>query len=304
MSYAVLKAAGYVLVHTPDMIIHNGTTQTVEKLTNPESEYLKELPKHLRTYEQVVNYAPNQVYIGNMTPEQLGEMEKPWVGKDVPGSSKDGKFGEIMSQIEFIAMIKCSDVFDLVKLEAEFTKIAKAEYSKNALATEAELAKLEGGSTLAELEELVKVHHAEGIYHDEKLVGAVKKAHDVDVNLNSHVMYENLVVKASGILAFKNLLAKNNIDAASIDYVIECSEEACGDMNQRGGGNFAKSIAEMSGCVNATGSDLRGFCAAPTHALINAASLVKAETSAPTKPCVKPDSSSKLTSFVKGIFLE
>lgn len=278
MSYAVLKAAGYVLVHTPDMIIHNGTTQTVEKLTNPESEYLKELPKHLRTYEEVVNYAPNQVYIGNMTPEQLGEMEKPWVGKDVPGANRLGKFGEIMSQIEFIAMIKCSDVFDLVKLETEFAKTAKTEYAKNRLATEEELAKLEGGVTLAEIEQLVKVHHAEGIYHEEKLVGAVKKAHDVDVNLNAHVMYENLVVKASGILAFKNLLANNNIDASDVDYVIECSEEACGDMNQRGGGNFAKAIAEMSGCLNATGSDLRGFCAAPTHALINAASLVKAGT--------------------------
>lgn len=278
MSYAVLKAAGYVLVHTPDMILHNGTTQTVEKLTNPNSEYLKALPKHLRTYEEVVNYAPNQVYIGNMTPEELGKMEKPWVGKDVPGSNKIGKFGEIMSQIEFIAMIKTSDVFDLVKLEVEFAKTAKAEYAKNRLATEEELAKLEGGVSLAELEDLVNVHHAEGIYHNEKLVGAVKKAHDVDANLNAHVMFENLVVKASGILAFKNLLANNNIDPASIDYVIECSEEACGDMNQRGGGNFAKSIAEMSGCVNATGSDLRGFCAAPTHALINAASLVKAGT--------------------------
>jgi betaine reductase len=91
-------------------------------------------------------------------------------------------------------------------------------------------------------------------------------------------MFENLVVKASGILAFKQLIASNNINPADIDYVIECSEEACGDMNQRGGGNFAKSIAEMGNAMNATGSDLRGFCAAPTHALITAASLVKAGT--------------------------
>lgn len=46
-------------------------------------------------------------------------------------------------------------------------------------------------------------------------------------------------------------------------------------MNQRGGGNFAKSIAEIAGAVSATGSDTRGFCAAPTHALINASALVK-----------------------------
>ena len=49
-------------------------------------------------------------------------------------------------------------------------------------------------------------------------------------------------------------------------------------MNQRGGGNFAKAIAEMSGMVNATGSDTRGFCAAPTHSVIQAAALVASET--------------------------
>ena len=45
-------------------------------------------------------------------------------------------------------------------------------------------------------------------------------------------------------------------------------------MNQRGGGNFAKSAAEIAGLVNATGSDARGFCAAPAHAMIEAAALV------------------------------
>ena len=278
MDYAVVKAAGYVLVHTPDMIMHNGTTQTVEKRVNPESEYLKKVPEHLRSYEEVVNYAPNQVYIGNMTPEALGKLEKPWVGVDVPNADRYGKFGEIMPQIEFICMLKISDAFDLVKLENDFAKKAREVYSTSKTATPEDLAKLEGGETLEVIKELVEVHHAEAIYQDGALIGCVKKAHDVDVNLNAHVMFENLVVKASGVLAFKHLLLNNDINVADIDYVIECSEEACGDMNQRGGGNFAKSIAEMVGAVNATGSDLRGFCAAPTHALINAASLVKAGT--------------------------
>ena len=60
--------------------------------------------------------------------------------------------------------------------------------------------------------------------------------------------------------------------------MIDCCEEACGDMNQRGGGNFAKAAAEAAGLTNATGSDVRGFCAGPSHALLNAASLVKAGT--------------------------
>ena len=64
----------------------------------------------------------------------------------------------------------------------------------------------------------------------------------------------------------------------SVDYVIDWSEEACGDMNQRGGGNFAKAAAEIAGLVNASGSDSRGFCAGPAHAIVQAASLVKAGT--------------------------
>ncbi len=278
MNNAVVKSAGYVLVHTPDMILHNGTTQTMEKLTNPNSEYLKKVTEHLRSFDEVVKYAPNQTYIGNMTPKELGEIEMPWVDKPVDNASRFGKFGEIMPQIEFIGLMKIADVFDLVQIESKFLKQINKEYSKHELATEEELAKLTGGVELSQIENLVKNENAEPIYQDGKLVGCVKKAHDVDANLTAHVMFENLVVKASGILAFKNLIAKNNIDVNTIDYVIECSEEACGDMNQRGGGNFAKSIAEMAGAVNATGSDTRGFCAAPVHALIEAASLVKAGT--------------------------
>ena len=57
-------------------------------------------------------------------------------------------------------------------------------------------------------------------------------------------MIENIAVKASGN-STKNLIYRNNIPKDSIEYVIECSEEACGDMNQRGGGNFAKAIARL-----------------------------------------------------------
>ena len=75
-----------------------------------------------------------------------------------------------------------------------------------------------------------------------------------------------------------HLVRVTGIDPAEVDYVIDCAEEACGDMNQRGGGNFAKAAAEIAGFTNATGSDTRGFCAGPAHALLNAASLVKAGT--------------------------
>lgn len=275
MSKAIIKNAAYCLIHTPDMIINQGTTQTTEKIVNPESEYLKVIEKHLRTYEEVVNYAPNQTYIGNMHPDDLAKIDMPYVGKDVKGT-RHGKFGEILPQIEFLGLIKICDVFDLVLLEEEFANEVKKSYSQNPICVESDLEKLVGVEQTV-INEAIKLH-AEALVYDGKVVGCVKAAHDVDLNLTSHVIFENLVVKASGVHALRHLFIKNQIDPNTIDYVIECSEEACGDMNQRGGGNFAKAIAEMCGCNNATGSDLRGFCAAPTHALISAASLVAAKT--------------------------
>ena len=68
-----------------------------------------------------------------------------------------------------------------------------------------------------------------------------------------------------------------DINIGDIDYIIECSEEACGDMNQRGGGNFAKAIGETLGLNNATGSDLRSFCAAPSHPLLVLLDLLNLE---------------------------
>lgn len=273
MMYPVLKGVGYALIHTPDMLIHNGTTQTTEKIVNPESAYLKTLPAHMRSFEQVLNYAPNQVYIGNMTPEDLRKYEMPWFDQDVEKATRYGKYGEIMPQDEFILLMKIADAFELVMIEKGFMEQVRKKLAEHPLFTK-EVSELPEGVEIQEIEEAVK-QHAEAIYHEGKLVGCVKKAHDVDINLSAHVLFENLAVKASGILAFKHLIAKNGFQVEDVQYVIECSEEACGDMNQRGGGNFAKSIAERCGAVNATGSDTRGFCAAPVHALTQAAALVQ-----------------------------
>ena len=278
MNYPVVKGTSYILVHAEDMVIHNGTTQSTERTINPDSEYLKKLPNHLRSYEEAVNYMPNQVYIGNMTPEELGKHEQPWYNKPLENADRYGKFGEIMPEDEFIGLIKIVDAFDLVKLTKEFTEEVKAKLEKHPLIKEDLIARLKTGDELSDIEKLINEQGAEALYLDGKVVGCVKRGHDVDPNLTAHVLFENLVVKASGVLAGLHLIDKNNIDPDEVDYVIECSEEACGDMNQRGGGNFAKSIAEMVGFNNATGSDTRGFCAAPTHALIVASSLVQAGT--------------------------
>lgn len=276
--FAVLKGAGYTLAVAPDMVLHNGTTQTTEMAVNPDSEYLKLLPNHLRSYEEAVSYMPNQVYIGNKSSEELGEMEAPWYNKPVEGK-REGKFGEIMPQDEFIGLMQICDVFDLVKLEKNFSKEVMRKLEAHTLIG-SERAKIlaKNEDSEDEIKRLVEEEHAEPLYHNRKRIGAIKKAHEVDINLSAHVMLENLVSKASSVLSMLHLIKGTGINPLDVDYVIDCCEEACGDMNQRGGGNFAKAAAETAGFMNATGSDIRGFCAAPTHAILSAASMIKAGT--------------------------
>ena len=273
---SVIKGTGYALVHTPDMVLHNGTTQTTEMIVNPDSEYLKELPSHIRSYEQAVAYYPNQAYIGNITPDELAKIPMPWNEQECPLMSRYGKFGQIMPQEEFILLMQACDVFDLVELDSEFVAANRDKLAANEIIDDSIMARIKEGVSAEKVKDLVENEHAEGLYHLGKLVGAVKRAHDIDVNLSAHVMHENIVSKASNVVGILHAVKNAGIAKEDVEYVIDCSEEACGDMNQRGGGNFAKSVAEIAGLVNASGADIRGFCAAPAHTMIEAASLVTA----------------------------
>ena len=130
MSFPVFRGAGYVLVHTPDMIIKNGTTCTVEQEINPDSEFLKEVGDRIRSYEEVVNYIPNQVYIGNERPEALADKKLPWCEIEYKGERK-GKFGQIVPQDEFLALMQICDAFELVKLSEEFVNGIRERIEEN-----------------------------------------------------------------------------------------------------------------------------------------------------------------------------
>lgn len=272
----VLKGVGYALIHTPNLLYHNGATQTTERRKNPESEYLKKLKNHLREYRNSLEYLPNQAYIGNCLLHELSTIPRPWYTKTASITARFGPYGEIMPEDEFYGLLKISDAFDLVVLEEAFLISIKEKLCTHQLISEQQLTSLKTSKKLVDIERMVAAHTAEGLYLGDRLVGCIRQAHEIDENLSAHIILENTVAKASGALAIIHLLHNTGVNGTDIDYIIECSEEACGDINQRGGGNFAKAIGEIAGLSNATGSDVRGFCAGPAHALLEAASLVKA----------------------------
>ena len=176
---SVIKGAGYILVHTPDMVLHNGTTQTTERIVNPESEYLKELPSHIRSFDQALSYWPNQVYIGNKHPDQLAEVAQPWCDKTCDVNDRFGPFGQIMPQEEFLLLMQACDVFGLVKLEQGFVNAHRAALAANPIMDESILARIPEAQTEASeiINILVQFHlctvrtgfnqldYAQGVFH-------------------------------------------------------------------------------------------------------------------------------------------
>lgn len=274
MTFPVIKSTAYSLVHSPNFLLSQGTTQTEERNKNSKSEYLKELPNKLRSFDDAVKYPPNQVYIGGETTDKLAEIEKPWYENPIEGAKRFAKLGEIMPEDEFYGLMAISDTFDLVVLEKEFGQEIKQKLQQHPTISDLELSKLDKGWEKSDIEKVLD-NGGEGLYLDNRLVGCVKRGHETDKNLTSHIILENIVSKASSVLALLQLGKNEGVNLEEVDYIIETSEEACGDMNQRGGGNFAKAIGEIAGCKNATGSDTRAFCAAPAHGILNAAALVK-----------------------------
>lgn len=274
MGYAVIKGVSYVLAHTPDVLIQHGSVQVQTRAKDPSDSYLQQLNAHLRPYEDVVSYPANQCYIGNLTPQQLAEIPQPWY-ENKEHTSQQGKFGEIYCQELFYAMLNHVDVFNLVYFTPEFIETYQEKISHHPLYSDVDL--MAGHQVISkdEILAMAENHQAEVLMMNGELAGCVKAAHDEDENLSAHIMLENLCTKASGVMSAMHL-KQQGIDLESVEYIIECSEEACGDINQRGGGNFAKAIGEVVGCTMASGSDVRGFCAAPAHAMTQASALVKA----------------------------
>ena len=268
----VIKEASYAIVHVPDFVQY-GSKPTRDIEDNPAVK--NELDRHLRSYQDVVNYAPHQVFIGNMHPDDLVNVPKPWYQNLLSDGKRFGAFGEIMPEDEFYGWLKAADEFDLVWLDPEFIAQIKDKFAGHPFVSEAWVKKLGQGKDLAKIKEIIGQGAALPLYLEGKLVGSLRRDHDRDDTLKAEVLMENLLSKASGVLTMLHLFKLAGIEANDVDFVLDCTETAVGDRYNRGGGSLSKAYADMLGCCNATGNDIRAFCCAPNHALVNAMGLVE-----------------------------
>jgi len=115
----VVKGVACVLVHTPGLVCHGSKPARELARAGAESPLLKTMRAHLRPYAQAVAYPPNQAFIGNLRPEALFDIPRPWWCADpsatqrpatdlIEGSSpgpshasSSGPFGEILAEEAF-----------------------------------------------------------------------------------------------------------------------------------------------------------------------------------------------------------
>lgn len=262
---AILHTA-YVLAHAPDFVRY-GSKPTRELENDPA--LLGQMGPALRPWDEVVAYPPNQVFIGNLSPDDLAAIERPWTDHPVAGASAQGPFGRLITQASLYGLMKLCDDFELLTITEAVAEQARAELTNFEHRRDQII-----GATDEELAQVIDENEGFPLYHEGALAGFIRTVHDRDASLEAHVLFENLACKATAVLAVSDLLANNSVDPADVDYLLNTGEEAVGDRYQRGGGSLSKAVGEVVGTVNATGSDIKAFCAAPVHALISASAMV------------------------------
>lgn len=271
--HPVVKSCAYLLAHAPEFVRY-GSKPKREIRDNPH--LASKIDSHLRSFKQAVSYPPNQVFLGNLHPEDLAARATPWWQNPVEDAKKEGSYGPFLDQLALYAYLKAVDLFDLVWFTPEFTRRLVEAIENHPLTLPSDLDNMGEGHPMEKIQARVTKENSLPLFYQDEIVGAFHRDHVDDEALQPDVLMENLITKASGTLAVRSLLQRDGIAPESIDYIFSCSEEAVGDRYQRGGGNMAKAVGEACGLINATGSDVKAFCASPVYALVHAGCLVKA----------------------------
>jgi glycine/sarcosine/betaine reductase complex component C subunit beta len=281
----VIRAVRFSLAHTPGLVRYGSKpARDLAAAGGAEGPLASRLGAALRDFPAALAYPPNRALLGALHPDALAELARPWHAVRGPADAaqadalRRGPHGELLPEAEFLAWLKLADAAELVSLAADFTAEVRPALERHPLVTPALLQRLGPGLEPAALEARL---HGELpalplLTREGRRVGCIRADHAQDATLAADVLLENLACKASAALALAGLLAAEGPPAAPIGYVLNAGEEAVGDRYQRGGGNLAKAVAELCGLQEASGADVKAFCAGPLHALALAGSLVAA----------------------------
>src|SRR3989339_442311 len=71
----VITGVSYFLAHIPDMIRYG--SKPYRELKH-EPSLVQSVISHQRPFDEAMAYPPNQVFIGNLDPDELWDLPSPW----------------------------------------------------------------------------------------------------------------------------------------------------------------------------------------------------------------------------------
>ncbi len=270
MIQPVIKGYAAILAHASSLVRY-GSKPSRQIAATPG--LLSTILESVRSYQEALVYAPHQVFIGRMRPHDLRALPFPWLAHSVP-ADRFTPTGEILPEEELYGLLALADEFGLLSFDPAFAEEAARRFAVHPLLAGSSLERLhEAGRR--DLQGVLQSPDTLPLFIEgSQMIGAFRRGEEEDDSLTAPILLENLAAKVTGTLALLHLVSQDGLGAEAVEYVLSCSEEAVGDRYQRGGGNLAKAIAEMAGCGNASGADIKNFCAAPIPALVIAGSLV------------------------------
>lgn len=272
MNAPVVKSFALMLFHVPGLVRY-GVLPGRELARAPS--WGGRLSSATRGYADVLAYPPHQALIGNMRPEDLEGVPRPWYEHPMLEAPARGAFGEVLSEELFLAALKVVDEQQLVVLDESFASALAESTARHSLFTDDDLARLGRGVSTDSVAAAVERGGVPLTHGADRVVGCVRRIDDSDPALAPATLLENLSAKATATFALRRAVSEPGVDPEGIEYVLDCGEEAVGDGYQRGLGGMAKSVAALAGCPRAGGADVKAACAAPMHAVLLGASLIQ-----------------------------
>ncbi|MDY6905237.1 MAG: glycine/sarcosine/betaine reductase complex component C subunit beta [Thermodesulfobacteriota bacterium] len=260
----VVRSAVFSMAHVPGMVLSGSKPR--REVANEGGQLQQQIVANLRSFADAVAYPPHQVMIGNLSPETLEAMERPWHLKPVENASPEGPGGRFIDEATLYAWMAAADSARLLRFSDTLPPALE-----DALAAHGNGIKPQRLDAAAMAEAIGR--GAEPFYMGGTgPVAAMMPAHDLDESLTAPVLLENAVAKVTGAIALSDLLQK--VNDQPVDHLLGCGEEAVGDRYQRGGGNLAKAMGEMIPGLACGGTDVKSFCAGAIHAMILGAGLI------------------------------
>ena len=204
----VIRSASYCLAHVPDLVRY-GSKPRREIAKDPRFD--QRLSAALRSLTAAVNYPPNQTFIGNLSVDELARIQRPWYAIDSDAGESDkktGRFGEIIDEASFYAILKQADVLEpgLVEISHDAADVLRGALAEHRVVSR--LARKDSEPVSPDrIRDELKAGSALPLTLAGEVAGLVRRDNRAegreDDNLNAHTLLEGLCAKATAAIALR-----------------------------------------------------------------------------------------------------